>query len=145
MCGPLIASCTEPTSTPAINSASSIDFLIDSTAASRLTTTPRFKPFESVTPIPITSTPPSSSNSPTTVQTLAVPISRPTTYRSCRATIPPSLTASLLCLRRLRRAHVQPFIEPQVHGVDRRQPLVQGRRQIQELLQPRHEIGVAEP
>src|SRR5688572_19754628 len=142
MCGPLIASCTDPTSTPAISSASSIDFLIDSTAASRLTTTPRFRPFESVTPMPITSTPPSSSSSPTTVHTLAVPMSRPTTYRSCRATNPPC--PLLLRLRRFRRPHVHPFVEPQIHVIDAVEPLVQRRREIDVLLQARHELGVAE-
>lgn len=79
MCGPLMPRCTEPISTPAISSASSIDFLIDSTAASRLTTTPRFRPFDSADPIPMMSSPPSSAISPTTVHTFDVPMSNPTT------------------------------------------------------------------
>ena len=79
MCGPLMPRCTESISTPAISSASSIDFLIDSTAASRLTTTPRFSPFDSAEPMPMMSSPPSSTISPTTVHTFDVPMSSPTT------------------------------------------------------------------
>ena len=52
MCGPDSARCTESISTPAISSASSIAFLIESTAASRLTTTPRRMPRDSATPMP---------------------------------------------------------------------------------------------
>ena len=47
MCGPDSARWTESISTPAISSASSIAFLIESTAASRLTTTPRRMPRDS--------------------------------------------------------------------------------------------------
>ena len=57
MCGPDSARCTESISTPAISSASSIAFLIDSTAASRLTTTPRLMPRDSATPRPTMSRP----------------------------------------------------------------------------------------
>ena len=52
MCGPAIDRCTASISTPAISSASSIAFLIDSTAASRLTITPRRMPRDSATPMP---------------------------------------------------------------------------------------------
>ena len=41
MCGPDRARCTESISTPAISSASSIAFLIESTAVARFTTTPQ--------------------------------------------------------------------------------------------------------
>ena len=57
MCGPDSARCTESISTPAISSASSIAFLIESTAASRLTTTPRRMPRDSATPSPTMSRP----------------------------------------------------------------------------------------
>ena len=60
MWGPQTARWAESISTPAISSASSTDFLIDSTAASRLTTTPRLRPFDSATPMPMTSRLPSS-------------------------------------------------------------------------------------
>ena len=70
--------CTESISTPAVSSASSIAFLIDSTASSRLTTRPRRMPRASARPIPMMSSPPSSSASPTTATIVEVPASRPT-------------------------------------------------------------------
>ena len=79
MCGPATARCTRSISTPAVSSASSIAFLIDSTAASRLTTTPRRMPCDSATPMPTTSRLPSSSISPTMAATFEVPTSSPTT------------------------------------------------------------------
>ena len=85
-CGPESARWTESISTPAMSSASSIAFLIDSTAASRLTTTPRRMPRDSATPSPTISSRPPSSISPTTAVTFDVPTSRPTRYRSLRAT-----------------------------------------------------------
>jgi hypothetical protein len=78
MCGPDSARWTVSISMPAISSASSIAFLIESTAASRFTTTPRLMPFDSATPMPTTSRLPSSRLSPTTAQTLDVPTSSPT-------------------------------------------------------------------
>ena len=51
-CGPDSARCTVSISTPAISSASSTAFLIESTAASRLTTTPRLMPRDSAMPMP---------------------------------------------------------------------------------------------
>ena len=90
-CGPDSARCTESISTPAISSASSTAFLIESTAASRLTTTPRLMPRDSATPMPTMSQRPSSKVSATTHVTVEVPTSRPTTYRSLRATSPPHL------------------------------------------------------
>ena len=86
MCGPDSARCTESISTPAISSASSIAFLIESTAASRFTTTPRRMPRDSATPRPTMSSPSPSSISPTTAVTFEVPTSSPTRYRSFRAT-----------------------------------------------------------
>ena len=103
MCGPLIARWAEPISTPAISSASSTDFLIESTAASRLTTTPRLSPLDSARPMPMTSRPPPSTTSPTTVQTFDVPMSRPTMYLSLRAT-PTALPSELPRRRRARLA-----------------------------------------
>src|SRR4029453_14633110 len=64
-------------------------FLIDSTAASRLTTTPRRIPRDSETPSPTTSRPSPSRISATPAVTFDVPTSRPTRYRSLRATLPP--------------------------------------------------------
>ena len=95
MCGPDSARCTESISTPAISSASSIAFLIESTAASRFTTTPRRMPRDSATPSPTMSSPSPSSISPTTAVTFDVPTSSPTRYRSFRATLPPVFTAGL--------------------------------------------------
>ena len=69
---------TESISMPAVSSASSIAFLIDSTASSRFTTAPRRMPLASAVPIPMISTPPSSVTSPTIAATLVVPTSRPT-------------------------------------------------------------------
>ena len=73
--------------------------LIDSTAASRLTTTPRRMPFESARPMPMMSSPPSSVISPTMAAIFDVPTSSPTRYRSLRATLglpsrPPSAHAA---------------------------------------------------
>ena len=78
MCGPAIDRWTASISTPAISSASSTAFLIESTAASRLTITPRRMPRDSATPMPTTSRPPSSTISPTMAQTFDVPTSSPT-------------------------------------------------------------------
>ena len=97
-CAPDSPRCTESISTPPVSSASSIAFLIDSTAASRLTTTPRRMPLESASPIPMMSSPPSSVISPTMAVILEVPTSRPTRYRSLRATDPPSVRCA--CRRR---------------------------------------------
>ena len=58
MCGPESARWTVSISMPAVSSASSIAFLIDSTAASRLTTAPRRMPCDSATPRPMISRPP---------------------------------------------------------------------------------------
>ena len=52
MCAPDSPRCTASISMPAVSSASSSAFLIDSTAASRLTTTPRRMPRESAQPDP---------------------------------------------------------------------------------------------
>ena len=74
---------------PAVSSASTIAFLIDSTAVSRLTTRPRRIPSDSATPIPTTCRPPSD-GSATMAVVFDVPTSRPTRYRSLRATPPPA-------------------------------------------------------
>ena len=84
-CGPDSARCTESISTPAISSASSTAFLIESTAASRLTTTPRRMPRDSATPMPTMSSDSPLMISPTTAVTFEVPTSSPTRYRSFRA------------------------------------------------------------
>src|SRR5205823_1858015 len=89
--------CTESTSTPAISSASSIAFLIESTAASRFTTTPRRIPRDSATPRPTMSRPSPSSTSPPAAVTFDVPTSSPTRYLSFRATSPP---AAVVCVPR---------------------------------------------
>src|SRR5688572_29799827 len=112
MCGPDSDRWTESISTPAISSASSIAFLIESTAASRLTTTPRLMPRDSATPMPTMSRMPSSRHSPTTAQTFEVPTSSPTRYRSLRATPPP-----------FRRPDVHALTEAQIHVVDVRHAL----------------------
>src|SRR5262249_15919988 len=167
--GPESARCTESISTPAISSASSIAFLIDSTADSRLTTTPRRMPRDSATPSPTTSRPSPSRISATTAVTLDVPTSRPTRYRSLRATLPPGpnpnrhskMTSRSLhsrarlpfrvaaavgtCgLRRLGRPHVNPIVKSQIDVVDVRHARAQGRRQFQIRFEPRDEPVVAD-
>src|SRR6185436_486613 len=133
----------------------SIAFLIDSTAASRFTTTPRLMPRDSATPIPTTSSRPSSCPSATTQQTVEVPTSSPTRYRSFRAT---SLLSSWLGSARSRpglghgvlrgsRAgpdvHVLP--KPQIDVVDVVHPVAQRVRHIHVGLQPLRELLGAEP
>src|SRR5262249_26081348 len=149
MCGPESARWTESISTPAISSASSIAFLIESTAASRLTTTPRLMPRDSAVPMPTMSRPAPSSISPTTAVTFEVPTSSPTRYRSFRATQPPLALAPLaqqLFLPRgqARRPHVDAVVEPQVDVVDLGDPLAERRRQIQVRLQALQELVLAE-
>src|SRR5262249_46580054 len=153
MCGPDSARCTESISTPAISSASSIAFLIESTAASRFTTTPRRMPRDSATPMPTTSKPSPSSNSPTTAVTLDVPTSSPTTYRSFRATRPPGSAAfSGFCPHGFAmprggtrdRANVNPVVEPQVYVIDLRHALAQRGRQVQVRLDALQELVVAQ-
>ena len=78
-CAPDSARCAVSISMPAVSSASSMARLIESTPASRLTTSPRLMPRESAVPMPMTSTPPSSTSSPTMAVTFDVPTSRPTT------------------------------------------------------------------
>src|SRR5262245_43734896 len=158
MCGPESARWTESISTPAISSASSIAFLIESTAASRLTTTPRRMPRDSAVPMPTMSRPAPSRISPTTAVTFDVPTSSPTRYRSFRATQPPviatktadaasaarSARAALLpvslAARHLGGPHVNPIVESQIDGVDRGDALAQRRRQLQVRLQPLEEL-----
>ena len=146
MCGPDRARCTESISTPAISSASSIAFLIESTAVARFTTTPRRMPRDSATPSPTMSSPPASSISPTTAVTFEVPTSSPTRYRSLRATLPPDCCLSPADSRpparsprlsprerrsgRSHRPHVDPIAEPQIHVVDLLNPLPQRLREI---------------
>ena len=88
-CAPESPRCTESISTPAVSSAASIACFTDPTAASRFTTTPRFIPCASTTPMPMMSSSPSSMISPTIAVIFDVPTSRPTRYRSLRATYPP--------------------------------------------------------
>src|SRR6266853_243952 len=124
-CGPDSARWTESISTPAISSASSIAFLIEPTAASRLTTTPRRMPRDSATPMP-------------------------TRYRSLRPTLPPSRVLSHAGVspltpfrparpgRRLSRTHprarcwphVDALVESQVHVVRLRRAFTQCRSQF---------------
>src|SRR5215208_1213825 len=119
-CGPESARYTESISMPAISSASSIAFLIESTAASRLTTTPRLMPRDSATPMPTTCRLLSSMPSQTTQTTVDVPTSSPTMYRSLRATLSPSAGG----------ADVHAFIEPQIDVVDLGYALAQRGDQI---------------
>src|SRR5262245_22458376 len=140
MCGPDSPRCTESISTPAISSASSIAFLIESTAASRLTTTPRRMPRDSATPSPTTSRPRPSMISPTTAVTFDVPTSSPTRYRSFRATRVPLL----LLPGFVRGPDVNPILEPQIDVVDRFDTLAQRRRQLEVRLQARQELVLAE-
>src|SRR5262245_1327611 len=119
-CGPESARYTESISMPAINSASSIAFLIESTAASRLTTTPRLMPRDSATPIPTTCRLLSSMPSQTTQTTVDVPTSSPTIYRSLRATLSPSAGG----------ADVHAFVESQIDVVNLGYSLAQRRDQI---------------
>ena len=109
-CAPDSPRWTESISTPAVSSASSIAFLIDSTAASRLTTTPRRMPRESARPMPMMSSPPSSVISPTMAVTFDVPTSSPTRYRSLRATVPLSFgpTACLAIAATVPGVRLQP-------------------------------------
>src|SRR5688572_13473678 len=118
--GPERARYTESISMPAISSASSMAFLIESTAASRLTTTPRLMPRDSATPMPTTCRLLSSMPSPTTQTTVDVPTSSPTMYRSLRATLSPSAGG----------ADVHAFVEPQIDIVDLGYALAQRRGQI---------------
>ena len=163
MCGPDSARWTESISMPAISSASSIAFLIDSTAASRLTTTPRLMPRDSATPMPTMSRLPSSRLSPTTQQTVDVPTSSPTTYRSLRATrysprrrrgrrscapdlavVSATVASSRSAAGPRLRPDVHALVEPQVDVVDVRHALAQRRRQVEVRLQPLDELVVAE-
>src|SRR5882672_5129778 len=158
ICGPDNARCTESISTPAISSASSIAFLIESTAASRFTTTPRRMPRDSATPSPTTSSPSPPTSSATTAVTLDVPTSSPTRYRSLRATLPPEFDSDLpLVPGSLRRRsgapalalfgrgpHVDSIVEPQVDVIDVLHPLAQRRRQLEIRLQPRKKLVLAE-
>src|SRR5688572_11811566 len=141
--------------TPAISSASSMAFLIDSTAASRFTTTPRLMPRDSVTPIPTTSRRPSSCPSATTQQTVEVPTSSPTRYRSFRATrllssrpgparSRPGFGQGVLRGSRAR-FHVHVLPKPQIDVVDVFDPVAQRLRHVQVGLQPFGELLVAEP
>ena len=66
-----------------MSSASSTAFLMDSTVASMLTTTPLRSPIEGWVPMPMMLTEPPDT-SPTTAQILVVPMSRPTTMSSLR-------------------------------------------------------------
>src|SRR5262245_38950864 len=123
-------------------------FLIDSTAASRLTTTPRRMPRESARPMPMMSSPPSSVISPTIAEIFDVPTSSPTRYRSFRATrIPPFykrfVTEALLrasgsrpLVRCCDRPHIQPIVEPEVDVIDVVHSITQRRRDIEVRLQP---------
>src|SRR4249919_2730095 len=122
-----------------MSSASSMAFLMESTAASRFTTTPRRMPRDSATPMPTMSRPFPSRISPTTADTFEVPTSSPTRYRSFRANSTPPrqtrrpaqpsyfclLTSAFLLLpsyfrllTSLGRPHVDAIVEPQIHVVD---------------------------
>src|SRR5687768_11676003 len=155
-CGPDSARCTESTSMPAISSASSIAFLIESTAPSRLTTTPRLIPRDSATPIPTMSRLPSSSVSPTMQTTADVPTSSPTTYRSLRAMrlllfLPPeggshrrcALVPRCALLPRCARLDEHVVAEPQVHRIDPGNVLVQSLREVEIRLHAIGEVVVA--
>src|SRR4051812_36167357 len=164
MCGPDSARCTESISTPAISSASSIAFLIDSTAASRLTTTPRRMPRDSATPSPTISRRSPSRISPTTAVTFEVPTSRPTRYRSLRATLPPGYRlkhitlppsparADAVSLRLISRfvpgslgwSNVDAILEPYVDMINLNHSLAQRRRKLQITFEPLEKLTVTE-
>ena len=168
MCGPDSARWTESISTPAISSASSIAFLIESTAASRLTTTPRRMPRDSATPSPTMS-------SAVAVEHLAddrrhlrradveadqVPLfSRHVCLRdSHRLTrLAPASAGSALtptpaepCRASLRpasrsdRPDVDPIVEPQIDVVDVGDALAQRLGELEVRLQPRQEPVLAD-
>src|SRR5438552_4019581 len=112
---------------------------MESTAASTLTTTPRLMPRDSATPMPTTSSVPSSMLSPTTVVTREVPTSRPTRYRSLRATGPPlpagsNRTRPPLCS--CSRPYVHALVESQIHVVNRRNALAKRGREVKIRLKP---------
>src|SRR5437660_350572 len=114
--------------------------LMESTAASRFTTTPRRIPRDSATPNPTMSSPSAASISPTTAVTLDVPTSSPTRYRSLRATLPPRCTRRFLVLRHTGRRrpggpHVNAIVKPQVDVIDFRHPFPQRGRQLQVRLE----------
>src|SRR5262245_49093555 len=111
---------------PAISSASSIAFLIESTAASRLTTTPRLMPRDSATPMPTTCRLWSSMPSQTTQTTVEVPTSSPTMYRSLRATLSPSTG----------RPDIHTLVEPEIDGVDLGNALTQCGDEVDVRLNP---------
>src|SRR5687767_4065419 len=108
-------------------------FLIESTAASRLTTTPRLMPRDSATPMPTTSRVPSSRQSPTTAHTVDVPTSSPTRYRSLRFTNPPDYGF-----------HGNLSAKTHVDVVKWRRPFPERRCDIEIGLQSFDELGVPE-
>src|SRR4030095_15118539 len=138
-------------SIPAVSSASSIAFLMESTAASRLTTTPRRIPREAATPIPMMSSAPSSVASPTIAEIFAVPTSSPTRYRSFRATDPPlkrfsgrrwSAGGNRGCAP--ARPDVHAFLKPQIDVIDVGHPLTQRRCDFQVRPQAFEELVLSE-
>src|SRR5262245_59259898 len=144
-CAPDRPRWTESISTPAVSSASSMAFLIDSTAASRLTTTPRRMPFDSASPRPMMSRSPPSVISPTMAAIFDVPTSSPTRYRSLRATpFLPGGSEDPPYRSFLHWPHVHALIEAQVHVVDLRHALAQRRRQIHVRLQALQEPVLAD-
>ena len=105
---------------------------------------PRRTPRASARPMPITSRPPASVFSPTTAATFDVPTSSPTRYRSRLLTRPP--LGSLFVARpfgvaTLRRPHVHPLVEANVHVVDVGHPRAQRRRHFEIGLQPFGELA----
>src|SRR5688572_14317569 len=147
-CGPDRARCTASTSMPAISSASSIAFLIESTAPSRLTTTPRLMPRDSAAPMPTMSRPPSSSASPTMQTTAEVPTSSPTRYRSLRAMrlllfLPPDGGSHRRLGSRPLWLHEHALAVAQIDGIDLRHVLAQPRSQVEIKLDAFGEVVVA--
>src|SRR5438128_2218653 len=112
---------------------------MESTAASTLTTTPRLMPRDSATPMPTTSSVPSPMLSPTTVVTREVPTSRPTRYRSFRATGPPlpagsNRTRPPLCS--CRGPYVHALVKAKIDVVNRRNAFAKRGREVEIRLQP---------
>ena len=116
MWGPLIASCTEPTSTRPSSIRFLDRFLDRLQAASRLTTTPRFSPR-------LRDADANDIDAAVVEQLtnhgahLEVPMSRPTTYRPVVPQIPP--IRYFFAAPALSRGAIQPFVEPQIHVIDR--------------------------
>ena len=156
MWGPDSDRWTVSISTPAISSASSMAFLIDSTAASRFTTTPRLMPRDSATPMPTTSRRPSSKSlghdaadrRGADVQPDQIPFSSchsVTLQQAWPGAEAGPAWAKVFFVGSRTRSHVDVLAEPQIDVVDVFHPVAQGLCHVHVGLQPFGELLVAQP